>query len=95
MSIEQRFEVAKGQQAQVDFATFMTSFGTVYALLAVLSWSRVLWVRFGFHQDQLTLLSGLHQAFRAFGGVPRTALFDRMRTAVDGSETGGAVVSIP
>ena len=76
----------------MDFATFKTPFGTVYALLVVLSWSRVLWVRFGFHQDQLTLLGGLHQAFRAFGGVPRTALFDRMRTAVAGSEPGGAAV---
>ena len=92
LTIEQRFEVAKGQQAQVDFATFTTPFGTVYALLVVLSWSRVLWARFGFHQDQLTLLSGMHQAFRAFGGVPRTALFDRMRTAVAGSEPGGAAV---
>jgi transposase len=75
LTIEQRFEVAKGQQAQVDFATFKTPFGTVYALLVVLSWSRVLWVRFGFHQDQLTLLRGMHQAFGAFGGVPRTVLF--------------------
>ena len=92
LTIEQRFEVAKGQQAQVDFATFKTPFGTVFALLVVLSWSRVLWVRFGFHQDQLTLLSGLHRAFGAFGGVPRTVLFDRMRTAVAGSEPGGAAI---
>jgi hypothetical protein len=34
---EQRFEVAPGEQAQVDFATFQTPFGTVYALLVVLS----------------------------------------------------------
>ena len=42
LTIEQRFEVAKGQQAQVDFATFKTPFGTVFALLVVLSWSRAL-----------------------------------------------------
>ena len=35
LAIEQRFEVAKGEQAQVDFATFKTPFGTVYALLRV------------------------------------------------------------
>ena len=81
----QRFEVEPGHQAQVDFATFKTSFGTVYALLAVLSWSRTLWVRFVMHQDQLTVLGGLHRAFWSFGGVPRTVLFDRMRTAVAGS----------
>jgi len=90
--IEQRFEVAPGDQAQVDFATFKTSFGTVYALLVVLSWSRTLWVRFAFHQDQLTLLSGLHQAFSTFGGTPRTVLFDRMRTAVAGQEADGRAV---
>ena len=83
--IEQRFEVEPGGQAQVDFATFKTSFGTVYALLMVLSWSGALWVRFVMHQDQLTLLGGLHQGFVSFGGAPRTVLFDRMRTAVAGS----------
>ena len=39
------------------------------------------------HQDQLTLLGGLHQGFVSFGGVPRKVLFDRMRTAVAGSGT--------
>ena len=73
LTIEQRFKVAKGEQAQVDLATFKTPFGTIDALLVVLSWSRVLWVRFGFHQEQLTVLSGLYQAFRDFGGVPKTA----------------------
>ena len=68
--IEQRFEVEPGDQAQVDFATFKTPFGTVYALLMVLSWSRALWVRFVMRQDQLTLLGGLHQGFVSFGGVP-------------------------
>lgn len=92
LTIEQRFEVTPGQQAQVDFATFKTPFGTVYALLVVLSWSRALWVRFGFHQDQLTVLTGLHQAFCAFEGVSRTVLFDRMRTAVVGSEPEGGAV---
>ncbi len=89
LQIEQRFEVRPGEQAQVDFATFKTSFGVVHALLVVLSWSRILWVRFGFQQDQLTVLSGLHQAFRAFAGVPQTVLFDRMRTAVAGSGPQG------
>src|SRR5262249_47356712 len=67
-------------------------FGTVQALLVVLSWSRVLWVRFGFQQDQLTVLGGLHRAFQAFGGVPRTLLFDRMRTAVSGAEADGTAI---
>lgn len=84
---ELRFEVNPGQQAQVDFATFKTTFGTVHALLVVLSWSRYLWVRFYCQEDQLTVLSGLHRAFLAFGGVPRNVLFDRMKTAV--AKSGG------
>jgi transposase len=91
-TIEQRFEVYPGQQAQVDFATFKTSFGMVHALLVVLSYSRYLWVRFYSHEDQLTVLSGLHQAFLAFGGVPQTILFDRMKTAVASSDVSGKAI---
>jgi transposase len=90
--IEQRFEVNPGHQAQADFATFKTAFGTVYALLVVLSWSRYLWVRFYCHEDQLTVLNGLHRAFLAFGGVPRTLLFDRMKTAVARSGADGKAI---
>lgn len=45
LELERRFEVSPGEQAQVDFATFKTDFGVVYALLVVLSWSRYLWPR--------------------------------------------------
>jgi transposase len=92
VAFETRFEVAPGDQAQVDFATFQTPFGTVYALLVVLSWSRLLWVKYAFQQDELTVLGGLHQAFVAFGGVPRTVLFDRMKTAVVGAEADGTAI---
>lgn len=84
--------MAPGSQAQVDFARFSTPFGVVYALLVILSWSRALWVRFTFQQDQLTVLGGLHHAFLALGGVPRTVLFDRMRTAVAGADAQGGAL---
>ena len=90
--VEVRFEVSPGHQAQADFATFKTSFGAVYALLVVLSWSRYLWVRFYCHQDQLTVLSGLHRSFLSFGGVPHTLLFDRMKTAVARAGPAGEAV---
>ena len=92
LTLEQRFEVAPGQQAQVDFATFKTGFGIVHALLVILSFSRYLWVRFFLHEDQLTVLSGLHHAFLSFGGVPHTLLFDRMKTAVAGSDPNGKAI---
>jgi transposase len=92
LPIEVRFEVNPGRQAQADFAVFKTPFGTVYALLVVLSWSRYLWVRFFYHQDQLTLLNGLHQALIAFGGVPDTILFDRMKAVVASAMPDGEAV---
>ena len=92
LELEQRFEVSPGEQAQVDFATFKTDFGIVYALLVVLSWSRDLWVRYFFHQDQLTVLAGIHRAFVSFGGVPATVLFDRMKTAVARTENDGKAI---
>ena len=92
LPLEIRFEVNPGRQAQVDFAVFKTPFGIVYALLVVLSWSRYLWVRFFCHQDQLTLLSGLHEALVAFGGVPDTLLFDRMKAVVARTQPDGEAV---
>lgn len=92
LEIEQRFEVPPGQQVQLDFADFKTPFGKVHALMAVPSWSRYLWVRFFYHEDQLTVLGGLHKAFLALGGVPHTVLFDRMKPAVvDSDEEGRAI----
>jgi transposase len=90
--IERRFETEPGEQAQVDFAVFDTAFGRVHALLVVLSWSRSLHVRFGMHQDQLSLMGGLHRAFVSFGGVPRALLFDRMRAVVSTSAPDGSAV---
>jgi transposase len=92
LPLEIRFEVNPGRQAQADFAVFKTPFGSVYALLIVLSWSRYLWVRFFCHQDQLTLLTGLHEALVAFGGVPDTLLFDRMKAVVARTEADGEAI---
>lgn len=90
--IEQRFEAGPGEQAQADFAVFNTGFGRVYSVLVVISWSRWLYVRFGMHQDQLSLMGGLDRAFASFGGVPGTVLFDRMRAVVIASAPDGSAV---
>jgi transposase len=92
LQIERRFEVSPGHQAQADFATFKSAFGTVYAFLVVLSWSRYLWVRFYSHQDLLSALNGLHRSFVAFGGIPETVLFDRMKVAVARTNTDGRAI---
>jgi transposase len=92
-----RFETPAGHQAQVDFAEFQFPWGTRYALLVVLGYSRLLWCRFGVRQDMRTLLTGLENAFLAFGGVPRELLFDQMKAVItrDLRLQGGALVRNP
>jgi len=89
-----RFETPAGHQAQVDFAHFKLPWGVRWALVVVLSYSRMLWLRFFHRQDMNALMSGLEQAFRFFGGVPAEALFDQMRSVVtqDNRESGGRLI---
>lgn len=65
-----RFETEPGLQGQVDFAEVRLPWGKRYALLVVLGYSRLLWLRFFPRQDMRTLFSGLEEAFAFFGGVP-------------------------
>jgi transposase len=90
-----RFETPPGHQAQVDFARFVLPWGVRYALLVVLSYSRLLWLRFVLRQDLRTLLTGLEAAFTSFGGVPRELLFDQMKAVItrDGRLEGGRLVA--
>ena len=89
-----RFETPAGHQAQVDFAQFRFAWGVRYALLVVLGYSRLLWCRFYPRQDMATLMDGLEEAFRFFGGVPQELLFDQMRAVItrDLRLEGGALV---
>jgi transposase len=82
-----RLSVLPGEQAQVDWA----SFGSITigrakrglsCFLMVLSWSRALFARFYLDQTTESFLSGHLAAFEAFGGVPRTILYDNLKSAV-------------
>ena len=57
-----RFETPPGLQAQVDFAHFRLPWGRRWALLVVLGYSRLLWLRFFRRQTMETLFAGLEQA---------------------------------
>jgi transposase len=89
-----RFETPPGHQGQVDFAHFRLPWGRRWALLVVLGYSRLLWLRFFGRQDMQTLFGGLEQAFEFFGGVPQELLFDQMRAVIvaDQRLQGGSLV---
>lgn len=90
-----RFETPPGQQAQVDFAHCRLPWGVRYALIVVLGYSRLLWVRFFPRQDLRTLQQGLRACFESWGGVPQHLLFDQMRSVLtrDDRLTGGGLVT--
>jgi transposase len=82
-----RLSVLPGEQAQVDWA----SFGSITigrakrglsCFLMVLSWSRALFARFYLDQTTESFLCGHRAAFDAFAGVPRTILYDNLKSAV-------------
>ena len=50
--------------------------------MVVLSYSRLLWLRFYRRQTMAVLTEGLERAFARFGGVPSELLFDQMRSVV-------------
>ncbi|HEY8054072.1 MAG TPA: IS21 family transposase [Steroidobacteraceae bacterium] len=90
-----RFETAPGQQAQVDFAHCRLPWGVRYALIVVLGYSRLLWVRFFPRQDLRTLQRGLMECFESWGGVPHHLLFDQMKSILtrDDRLTGGGLLT--
>lgn len=93
----QRFETPPGHQAQVDFAHFRLPWGRRWALLVVLGFSRLLWIRFFKRQTMSVLFAGLEEAFAFFGGVPHEVLFDQMKAVVQADHRfeGGGLMANP
>lgn len=82
-----RLSMLPGEQAQVDWASFGSiTIGrakrSLSCFLMVLSWSRALYARFFVDQTTESFLRGHVLAFEAFGGVPRTILYDNLKSAV-------------
>jgi len=93
-----RFETAPGHQMQIDFGEKWIAIGgvrtKVHLFVAVLGYSRRIFVRASLSQRQDDWREGLAGAFRTFGGVTRKILIDRAGALVVGEdrETGTARV---
>lgn len=87
-----RVETAPGDQMQIDFGQQRVSIaGTavrIFLLVAVLSYSRRLFVKAFLNERQDDWREGIASAFTHFDGVPRTLLGDNARALVLGRDRG-------
>jgi transposase len=91
-----RVETAPGDQLQIDFGQKRVRIaGTevrVFLLVAVLSYSRRLFVKAFLNERQDDWREGIAAAFTHFVGVPRTLLGDNARALVVGRDRGTGTV---
>jgi transposase len=76
-----------GDQAQVDWGSFGNfpvdgGMRPLSCFLMVLSWSKALFIDFAFDQRMDTFLRMHERAFAYFGGVPKTCLYDNLKSVV-------------
>jgi transposase len=93
-----RFETAPGHQMQIDFGERRISIGgvlvRVFLFVAVLGYSRRIFVRATLGQRQDDWREGLAGAFRCFGGVPQALLIDRAGALVIGQDAASGTARI-
>lgn len=82
-----RLRTLPGEQAQVDWGHFgHLEIGrarrALMGFVMVLSWSRMIYLRFFLGAHMENFLRGHVGAFAAWGGVPRTLLYDNLKSAV-------------
>jgi transposase len=82
-----RFETEPGEQAQMDWSDFgWVEFDgqkrRLWCFAMVLGYSRALYIEFSHSQNLISLGQAHINAFRYFGGVTDTVLYDNMKTVV-------------
>ncbi|WP_052297307.1 IS21 family transposase [Hippea maritima] len=77
-----RFETEKGFQAQVDWTTIRSGQKPIYAFVMVLGYSRAAFVYFTDNMRQDIFQSCHIKAFDYFGGIPKTILYDNLKSVV-------------
>jgi transposase len=87
-----RYETKPGEQLQFDWGEFVYEQSgmprKVFGFTAVLSYSRLRYLRFVKRTDAPTLIRCLVATFEACGGLPRAVLTDRMKTVLLDWERG-------
>jgi transposase len=82
----QRFETEPGEQVQFDWGEFRYEQEgvphKVYGFTAILGYSRMRFIMFAKRSDCPTLIRCLMEAFEYFGGLPKVALTDRMKSVL-------------
>ena len=83
----QRLRTLPGEQTQIDWGHFdFIEIGrarrALMGFVMVLSWSRMIYVHFFLGSRMENFLRGHIGAFNAWGGVPRVALYDNLKSAV-------------
>lgn len=82
-----RLKTLVGEEGQVDWAHFGKiqigeAVRNLYAFVIVLSWSRMIYLRFCTGMAISYFLRGHRLAFDFFGGVPRRLLYDNLKSVV-------------
>jgi transposase len=77
-----RFETEPGYQAQIDWTTIRRGKDRLSAFVATLGFSRWSFVWFTTDEKFETLVDAHERFFDAIGGVPRTILYDNMKTVL-------------
>src|SRR5216683_3997631 len=81
-----RYETEPGKQVQFDWGEFKYEQDgaphKLYGFTAILSYSRMRFVTFVKRCDAQTLIRCLMEAFEYFGGLPKAALTDRMKSVL-------------
>jgi len=77
-----RFETEPGQQMQVDWGTMRSGHTPLHVFVAVLGYSRMLYIEFTDNMRYETMERCHRNAFSFFGGVPKDVLYDNMKTVV-------------
>ncbi len=82
-----RAQYVPGDQAQFDFSPMRVILAGVLTVVHVfamrLSYSGHFFARASYREDQPALFAGLLGALKFFGGLPRVAIFDNPKTAVE------------